>query len=560
MAYFKRLLSLARPWRGRMLLGIGFSFLTLLSNLALLTLSGWFITAMALSGLSLMRIEFFAPAAAIRGLAVLRTLSRYLERITTHDATLGLIASLRLWLYEKLLPLAPARLQMLQNGDLLTRFRTDVETIGNFYIHSLVPVAAGILAACVFLGWLSFYHAPIALLALLCLIINGLIIPLMIEKASAKTGLDLVAKRAKFQTHAVDLVRGLAEWQINQAFEIHKQSLVHQSAQVIATQRKLTVLTFLGQAASGLVLQFTLIFTFILLFAHPVLQAEAGANAVMIFFAIMAGGEIVAGFPAAMTAFAQVKAAAARLFSTLDLEPAVHFPPDDQACALPLTYDIAFHHVRMRYQTGDMVQNNRPVFEDLNFAVAQGKALALKGASGSGKTTIMELLQRFFDYETGDITIGGTTIRAFSDESLRHIITVIDQQTHIFNASLRDNLRMVKVDATDDELWAALKKAELADEIKAMPQKLDTLAGELGQRLSGGQARRLAIARAFLTETPILLLDEPVEGLDWPTRERVLKALGTLMSGKTTLIAAHDPETQALAESVLDLDGLNAFL
>ncbi|AYD03744.1 thiol reductant ABC exporter subunit CydC [Neorhizobium sp. NCHU2750] len=530
-----RLFVIARPWYGRMALGIALSVIVILSNVALLALSGWFITAMALAGLGVLSLEFFTPAAAIRGLAVLRTIARYLERLVTHDATFAVLAELRVWLFAKLEPLAPARLQNFRDGDVLARFRNDIDSLSHFYLKVMVPACAAAIASLALLAFLAVFSPVVAVIEAIALMLAGIVIPLMVQSLSARRGAAVAHARADLQAGSVDLIRGLDELQVAGAVSDKSAGLLERSRDLIEAQRTITRLSAGGNAASGLVGQGAVLATFVMVFAAKGETAWSSPFAVMLLFAVMAGGEIVTALPAAFAALGVAVEAARRIFIISDLEPAVRAPLSTPSVgALPTSFDVSFRNVTMRYApTGPFVLTN------FSFTLRQGGHLTLAGPSGSGKTTVLDLLQHFWEPEVGEILIGGRNIRDLPDDVLRRIITVVGQHTHLFNATVRDNLRLVRPDADDADIWHALEQSSIADEIRALPAGLDTVVGELGAYLSGGQARRIAIARAFLSDAPIVLLDEPTEGLDALNAHRVSLALDRFLKGRTAIIVSH---------------------
>ena len=262
---------------------------------------------------------------------------------------------------------------------------------------------------------------------------------------------------------------------------------------------------------------------------------------------MLASFESVAPLPAAFLALGETRAAARRIFDLIDAAPAVTEP--SREAPRPRRFEVRMRGLRMRYA------DDAPwALDGLDLEIAQGEALGVVGASGSGKTSILNVLLRFWQYE-GHVTIGGVPLRAFSGEAARALFGVVSQQTHLFNASVRDNLRLARPDATDAELMEALRAVHLEDEVAELADGLDTLAGENGVRFSGGQARRLSIARALLKDAPILLLDEPTEGLDAASERAVLDALATLMQGRTTLLITHRVSALRIVGRVVALQG-----
>ena len=540
------LLRLSRPWRWRMALGVLLSVIVILSNVALLALSGWFITSMALAGIGSLALEFFTPAAAIRGLAVLRTFARYVERLVTHDATLRLLSVLRVWFYQQLAPLAPARLQDFRDGDVLARLRSDIDSLDNFYLRILTPAIAGLISAVIIVAGICWFSPAVALVDAAVLLLAGVVVPVLVASITRSSGHQVARLRASALAASTDLMRGLGELQMVGAVSHQTHHLRQLSQQLIAAQRQQAWMSAIGGSLCALVGQLGMFAAFMLLFSHGHASGITLSEIVMLLFTVLASTEAVAGLPAAFAALGTTREAARRLFSMTELSPALVLP---ESSPLPESSELTFRAVTLRYAAEAPV-----VLDNLSFTVPAGHCLAILGPSGAGKTTILNLVQGFWDTTQGDVLIGGRPVRDLSEQALRQMISVVSQKTYLFNASIRDNLRLVAPEADDATLWDALTRAALADEIRGFPQGLDTLAGELGVRLSGGQARRIAIARAYLSHAPIVLLDEPTEGLDAVNTDLVLNCLQQLIKGKTTLLVTHQIQPLSLAESRLQLD------
>lgn len=527
-----RLLALCRPHLPLLLAGIALNVGVVLANVGLLALAGWFITAMALAGLGLAPIEYFAPAAAIRGLALLRTGGRYLERLVTHAATFHLLATLRVWLYRRLEPLAPARLQTHRGGDLLSRLRSDVDSLENFYLRVLAPTVAAALSGLLLVAFLALYDPPAALALALGLTVAGLCIPVAAERLGRAPGRRAVAIRADLRGDMTDLLRGLGDLTVCGGVADRAAAIRARGQALTAAQRRQARLGILGGGLSGATATLTLAGALCLMV--PALRAATltGPELAMAAFLVLAAFEAVAPLPAAFQALGETLAAARRIFALVDAAPAVAEPR--QGAPLPARFDIAIRGLRMRY-----AETAPWALDGLDLDLPEGGRLGLVGASGAGKTSLFNVLLRFWDYQAGSVTIGGVPLRDLDGDAARGLFSVVAQHTHLFNASIRDNLRVARPDASTAELHDALHRAHLGDAIAAFEAGLDTMIGENGALLSGGQARRLAIARAFLRDAPILLLDEPTEGLDAGSEQAVLDGLKALMVGRTTVLITH---------------------
>ena len=527
--------------------GIALNVVVILSNVALLALSGWFITAMALAGLGVAPIEYFAPAAAIRGLALLRTGGRYGERLVTHEATFRLLAALRSWFFAALEPLAPARLQHHRGGDLLSRIRSDIDSLDNLYLRVVAPTAAAVISGLLLVGFLALFSGAAALLLAACLIGAGAILPLLARRLGREPGGRVVAIRAELRSAMSDTVHGLGELMVDGAIERREAEIAALGRSLATEQRRQALLGIVATALSGLVAALALWGALALAIPLVGRGALSGPELAMIAFLVMAGFEAVAPLPAAFQALGETLAAARRIFELVDAEPEVAEPLHEAPA--PHRFDIRIRGLRMRYPDSE-----HWALDGVDLDLPQGSRLGIVGASGSGKTSLLHVLLRFWDHQAGEVTIGGVRLSSLGGETVRALCSVVAQQTHLFNTSIRENLLLARPGASDAELHEALCQANLGAEIEALPDGLSTVVGENGARFSGGQARRLAIARALLKDAPILLLDEPTEGLDPVSERAVLDGLRTLMQGRTTLLITHRPQALDDMDAVLRLD------
>ena len=267
----------------------------------------------------------------------------------------------------------------------------------------------------------------------------------------------------------------------------------------------------------------------------------------MIGLFVLASFDAVSALPAAYNALGQTLAAARRIFEIIDTSPAVREP--SREVLPPAQFDVRVSNLKMRY-----AETQAWALDGISFVIPEGACLGVIGQTGAGKTSLLNVLLRFWDFQEGAIEIGGVSLRELNGETVRSLCAVVAQQTHLFNTSIRENLRLARPEATEDDLRAALRDADILDEVMAMPAGLDTMVGEAGAGLSGGQARRIAIARAFLKNAPLLILDEPTEGLDAVSERAVLDTIARLMRGRTTLLITHRPQALRHADAVLVLE------
>ncbi len=542
-----RLYRLFRPSLPQLLAGIGLASIVILANAGLVALAGWFIAAMALSGLGGPLLNYFAPAAAIRGLAILRTGGRYSERLLTHDATLRLLATLRVWFYTRLEPLAPARLQHYRGGDLLSRIRADIDSLDNFYLRVLVPVFAAILTACMIDVFIAAWSGKVALVDGSGLLLVGLVLPWLAFKLARPAANNTVLLRAGLRADLADTVRGLGELQIYRAAERQSERIAAKSQELVSAQRRLAgfngfftgLTSFTTQAAMGLAL----------IIAVPLVVHGriSGPDLPMLALLVLGSFEAVVTLPAAFQALGETLAAVRRIFEIIDAKPSIAEPSDP--APIPLRSDLQITGLCMRY-----APEAAWALDHFSLSVEAGARVGIVGASGAGKTSLLNVLLRFWDFQEGAVTIGGVSLRDLTSDAARALFAVVAQQTHLFNVSIRENLLLAKPDAPEAELWMALEQAQLAALVRALPHGLDSLVGEAGANFSGGEARRIAIARAFLKDAPILILDEPTEGLDATAEHLVLAALDGLMRGRTTILISHRPSSLRHVDRVITLE------
>lgn len=533
-----RLLALYRPFYGWMALGILASLVTLLANVTLLAVSGWFITSMALAGVAQTSMNYFTPAAIIRAAAILRTGGRYVERLVTHEATLRLLAILRAWFYERLEPLAPAVLQHHHSGDLLSRIRADIDTLDNLYLRLLVPGITALLGGLILSLFLASYDRRFGALLLVALLASGLLLPWLAFHLGRDPGRRKLQLLAAQRELLVDSMQGMGELLQFGVADRYIESVHANSLELQAQQRSLARTDGLSQG--GLLWLAHLTLWLLLWLAIPLVEQGSlpSADLAMLALFSLAAFEAVAPMSLALKAYGETELAAQRLFEIVDAEPQVVDPLT--VSPQPGDNGLRFEQVTFTYPGGI-----RPVLSDFDLQLPAGERLTVVGPSGAGKSTLVQLLLRFYDPNRGRILLGGRPLSEFRGEDLRRCFAVVSQQTHLFTGTLRDNLLLGNQQASQQQLEQACRVARIHERILALPDGYDTWVGEAGATLSGGEARRIAIARAVLKNAPILILDEPAEGLDPTTAAEVMQALDRIAEGKTVLMITHRPGQSA---------------
>lgn len=533
-----QLLAMYRPFYGWMALGVLASLATTLANITLMAVSGWFITSMALAGAAQVSMNYFTPAAVIRGAAIVRTAGRYLERLITHEATLRLLATLRGWFYTRLEPLAPAALQRRHSGDLLSRIRADIDTLDNLYLRLLVPGTSAILVTLIVTLYLVTINAALAMTMLTCLLVGGLGLPLLALRLGDQPGRRKVALLSTQRQTLVDGVQGLGELLLYGAADAHAERLHQDSLALTAQQARLARAQGISQAALLLVPNVAM--WLVLWLAIPLVNdgTLAKPDLAMLALFCLAAFEAVMPLPLALQSFGATQAAAERLFEVVDTVPLTTDP--QLPSPAPHRFDLQLQDVAFTYPGTET-----PALQGIDLVVDQGERITIMGPSGGGKSTLIQLMVRFYDPDRGRIMLGGVPLTSLRGEDLRRQIAVVSQRTHLFTATIRDNLRLGNPQASDAELLRACRAARIDEFIAKLPEGFDTWVGEAGATLSGGEARRLAIARAVLKDAPILILDEPTEGLDATTVAELWTTLDTIAAGRTVVLVTHQaPRTQ----------------
>ncbi len=529
MARWWQVLRRYRQW---MALGALLSLLGVLAGIGLLAVAGHFIAAMALAGAAGATLNYFTPAALIRLFAIVRTGGRYLERLLTHEATFRALSGLRLWLFDRLLPLAPARTGFLARADLFSRLRADVDRLEHAFLGIGVPIAVAMVAVPAVLVVQGVYLWPLALLTGVLMLGVAVLLPGWLVRRGAAPAAAAVEGETDMRAAVDDLLRGAPELMLYEAFDTRLADIQAATRRQHAHRGALDALQGRGGALVPLVAQAVAAASLLLaLLAHRAGRLGA-ADIAMLTLLALALFEVVAALPEALAQLGATRLSARRVFDLADQSPAVVDPP--RPCPAPRRADLLIRGLRARHEG-----MAAPVLDGLDLDLPVGARVAITGVSGCGKSTLVQVLTRLLPFEAGQITLDGQPLECHAGDDVRGLMAVVEQRTHIFDATLRDNLRVASADADEAAMREALRGAQLLPFVDSLPDGLDTWLGESGVNLSGGEARRVAIARALLADRPILLLDEPTEGLDTATAQAMLGALETLTRGRTVVLISH---------------------
>ena len=524
-------LSLWRRHRWQLLVGILLAALTLLASVGLLSLSGWFLAASAMAGSAgIYSFNYMLPAAGVRGAAILRTVARYLERLVSHDATFKVLKHLRVTIFSKIYPLAPAGTQGLRQGDLLNRFVGDVETLDHLYLRVISPLIGAIIVTLVVGVGLSFINLPAALVVAGVMLGVILLFPPLFYRLGKSIGTQIAFLSSDYRQRITHHLSGMSELLLFPPLEDWRASLERTEQQWLTTQARQQNLSTLAQSIIILLTGATVVAVFITL-AHYQVSQIATADSALLIFCVLAAFESLGPVAIAFLHLSEVSIAAERLHHLLQQAPTVSFP---EKTAINTESDcvLAVETVDFRYTA-----NGPLILNQLTLALSAHQKVALLGSTGCGKTTLLQLLTRAWDPIAGQILLNHRPLNTYSEAQLRSMITVVSQRVAIFNQTLRDNLLLAQPDADDTQLVLSLRAVGLESLLDGMG--LDSWLGEGGRPLSGGERRRLAIARALLHNAPLWLLDEPLEGLDAQTEHQIMQLLLDVTQQKTVLLVTH---------------------
>lgn len=537
-----RTLGMLKPFSPRILLSMLLGFATVFSSAGLMATAAYIISFAALQP-SIAELQVAIVGVRFFGLS--RAVFRYLERLVSHDITLRLLARWRVWFYQALEPLAPARLWRYHSGDLLNRAIADVGTLENLYVRAVAPPLTALLVTAVGTAFLSAFVPSLGLVLLGFLVIGGVVLPITTHLFARHPGRELVPARANLAMLLTDGIQGLPDLLICGQTGLYQQRIKQANQKLYHYQTQLNRLSAWQSAIHGLIAQLCTLAVLAAATPYVISGELEGIWLGALMLAGLACFEAVQPLSQAAQVMSTSLEAARRLFQVVDAEPEVQEPKEPNPVPSPSQLDVqalSFH-----YPDGMAALNN------VSFSLQRGKHLALVGPSGAGKTTLVNLLLRYWEYSSGHILLNGQELRQFHGEALRAKIAVVSQDAYIFSASLRDNLTIARPEASQEDIDAAARIAKIHEFILSLPEGYDTWAGETGLRLSGGQRQRIAIARALLKDAPILILDEPTANLDPETEQAILEGIAEYAQERMLLTITHHPAALQGVDQVLVL-------
>lgn len=516
-------------------LGLILMITGLAASVGLLTLSGWFLAATAIAGVGAL-FNFFYPSAGVRGLAIGRTVARYFEKVVTHDATFRVLAKLRVEVFRRIIPLSPSTLNRYRNSDLLNRLVADVDTLDSLYLRLTAPFVSAIVVIGLITLGLSFIDTWLAYFIGLCLLSLLLVIPTLFYNLGKAFGEKLTLSRSQYRTQFVEFIQSQAELLLFNGEQQVKERMNKTEQEWQRYQQREANLSGLSGAilllCSGLLISFTLWFS---------TQADLGtgvykaAYIALFTFSALSSFEILMPIGAAFLHIGQIVASAQRINEITQQAPLVAFNGEldfsnmDKTKALIEAKNLCFSYPEQEY-----IALNK-----LSLNINAMQKVAILGKTGSGKSTLLQLLVRNYDAQQGELHLAGLPINTYSESALRQQICFLTQRVHIFSDTLRNNLQLASENLISDATMLDILEKVGLNQLIEQPEKLDLWLGAGGRPLSGGEQRRLGLARVLLNQAPIILLDEPTEGLDRETERQILQLILRHCENKTLIMVTH---------------------
>jgi thiol reductant ABC exporter CydC subunit len=543
MSAARDLLRTGRPPAGRVWLSVALGSLAALAGIGLLSLAGYLISRSAEHPPVL---ELTVVIVAVRACGLTKPAARYFERLQSHDLAFRVLTRMRVSFYERLEPLVPGATRGQRQGDVLARLVGDVDATQNLFLRGISPPLVALVTGSVAVALAAIVLPGAALVLATGLLVGGVSVPALAWRAGRRTGPRRAQARSELTAELVELLRGApelvafgADRAVLDRIELldgELRALTRRDALVAGITEGLTVL------ATGLTVAGVL---------AVAVAATAGGHLDRVLIAALALGamacfEVVTPLPATARAFSETLESGRRLLAFTD-RPAPT-PEPERPAAVP--GDAAMGLERVSFDHGDL---ERWGLRDVDLRLEPGRRVALVGPSGSGKSTVAELLVRFIDPDDGRAVLGGEDLRELRTDDVRSVVSLDGQDAYLFSSTIRENVRLARPGASDEDIEAALRQARVLPMVESLPEGLDTFVGEEGARVSGGERRRIALARTFLADAPVLVLDEPTAHLDPETADSLIDDVLTASRGKSVLLITHRAKDEAAVDEVVRL-------
>ena len=531
-----RLIGLVKPLSGYMVLAITMGLIGHLCA-AFITVFGGYAILHVLHPEWSMNLGILFGAVLI--FALVRGFLRYAEQACNHFIAFKLLALIRDKVFGALRRLCPAKLEGKDKGNLISIITSDIELLEVFYAHTISPIAIAFLFCIIMVCFVGFYHVALGILALTAYITVGVVIPLVTSKLSGDDGIRFRTKSGQLSSFVLDSLRGLSETLQYGQGEKRMTQMNAQTDHLSKDEERMKRTAGRNTAVTNTVI---LIFDLAMLFLSAALVGFEGC--LITTLALMSSFGPVVALAALGATLQNTFAAGNRVLDILDESPVVE--------EVSGKTEIEFHGAAAENVT--FAYGEETILDNFSVTIPENKIIGINGRSGSGKSTLLKLFMRFWQVQQGKVSISDRNVDEINTSNLRDMESFVTQETHLFHDSIRNNLRIAKLDATDDEIIAACKKASVHDFIMSLPKGYDTEVGELGDTLSGGERQRLGLARAFLHDAPFMLLDEPTSNLDSLNEAVILKSLHEECAGKTVVLVSHRKSTMGIADTVYSVE------
>ena len=542
----ERAARLVRPRRRQLILSIVLGAGAILAAVGLLAVAGVLISKAALQP-EILTLTIFTVG--VRALAIARALLRYCERLVSHDLAFRVLAELRVRFFERLIPLVPEGLRGIRSGDVLSRFVGDVDTLQDLYLRALGPPLIALLAIVLLAAAVAIVLPAAAAVLVATMLIAGLLLPMFAARAGRRSGLREAPARAQLSAELVELVSGASELAVYGREQQWAERIEAADASLAASERPSAWISGLTSGAGVAIGGAAMV-------AVAAIGVQATANGQLdgvllagIVFLTIGAFEAVVGLPDAAQRLTACAQAAARLESVTEAPVPVSDPLSP--APVPLAGSLVFEQVSVEFDG-----RQQAALSEVSATLAPGSRIALVGASGAGKTTLASCAVRFLDPNSGRVTLGGTDIRQLSQDALRSAVRLVSQDAYLFTTTIAQNVRLAAPEASDEQIIAALSRAGLGAWIASLPEGIETLVGEEGAEVSGGQRGRIALARGFISPSQIVILDEPTANLDAAGARDLLSAIGSERSDRRAmLVITHTVEGLEEFDEIIVLEG-----
>lgn len=545
LAILRPYIALYKHYFWQILCGLSLALLTLFTSVFLLSLSGWFLASTAVVGVAgLYTFNYMLPAAGVRAAAITRTAARYMERLVDHNTTFKILAYLRTLAFRKILPLSANQLAQYQRADLLNRFIVDIDALDHLYLKLFSPIVTALLTIGIIFIVLSNINLPVALIITIILTLTLLVVPVIFYQAGKELGKNLAKQQSEYRLLLINYLQGQAELTLFNAQSRYRHKLDELETNWLRNQQQQSTLMALSSALVLLIAGFLT-----LLVLWLITQYTLSPLVALFVFVSLASAEILAPIPGAFIFLGQVLTSATRTTAIFNQTPDIKFVSENESQKVDLSSaTLQFANINFSYP-------NQPfaVLTNFSLTVNQGEHIGLIGKTGCGKSTLLNLVNRAWEPTSGNIYFNGTPLNQLDEKTLRQAIAMVPQVIAIFSDTLRQNLLIGNPQATEQQLIEVLKQVEL-EKLLNTDQGLNLLIGQGGRALSGGEIRRIGIARALLHNSPLILMDEPTESLDQQTEQQIIQLIKQSCKNKTLIMVTHRLTDNPLFDRVIALN------